>query len=216
MQIQGNAQCERFNRTLHDLLRSLPPEKKRKWPEFVEELVFFYNTTPHASTGFTPFYLLYGREARMFNNLMVEDLPETIEESVDPNDVVNNWVAKHQQKMKFAFRLAEQKLAMKAKERKAYFDRNAKNQPLVVGTEVFKRNRGVRGRNKFQDAYCSDRFKILACNLDQHIYLIEPADGMGAAKWVNRSEIKPCPQKGSETPIEKTTQKRRKRIGQGR
>ena len=52
---RGNAFCERFNRTLFGLLKTLKSEEKADWPSHLPALVFAYNATPHASTGYQPY-----------------------------------------------------------------------------------------------------------------------------------------------------------------
>ncbi|KAL1280061.1 hypothetical protein QQF64_014661 [Cirrhinus molitorella] len=42
-----NGQCEHFNRTLHNLLRTLPSSQKDDWVSALPQLLFCYNTTPH-------------------------------------------------------------------------------------------------------------------------------------------------------------------------
>lgn len=57
----GNGQCERFNHTLHNLLRTLPATRKRDWASCLPQVLFCYNT-PHQGTGESPFLLMFGQE----------------------------------------------------------------------------------------------------------------------------------------------------------
>ena len=56
----GNAFCERFNRTLFGLLKTLKSEEKADWPSHLPALVFTYNATPHTSTSYQPYQLMFG------------------------------------------------------------------------------------------------------------------------------------------------------------
>ena len=202
---QGNGQCERYNRTLHGLLRVLPAEKKKKWPDFLEEVVYYYNTTPHSSTGYSPFYIVFGREARIIPHLILNE-----EDDYNPHE----WVAAHQEKLQEAYRVVKGRLGEAATKRKIYHDRNAKEKQLELGTQVFLRN-NARGRNKIQDAYRPETYKIIQKSEDKNIYLIEPVSGFGITKWVNRTEIRPCPVMSNKGP-EHARPARKYRVRRGR
>ena len=61
----GNAGPERFNRTLLDMLGTLNCDQKQDWKKYVSSLVYFYNCTPHESTKFTPYELMFGRKPKL-------------------------------------------------------------------------------------------------------------------------------------------------------
>ena len=144
---QGNGQTERFNRMLHGLLRSLPEEKKRRWPEYLQELVYSYNVTPHASTGHSPFYLMFGRHARLPVDLLFgTDTP--VEGGND-----ESWVSLHQQRLQEVYATVNRRLQQGATARKLAFDRKATDQPIPVGTLVYVRNHPA-GRNMRSKTEC--------------------------------------------------------------
>ena len=62
---QTNGQCECFNSNLLNMLGTLTPEQKKGWKNHVSAMVHAYHCTKNAATGFSPYYLLFGREPRL-------------------------------------------------------------------------------------------------------------------------------------------------------
>ncbi|KAL2082751.1 hypothetical protein ACEWY4_022569 [Coilia grayii] len=86
----GNGQCERFNRTLHNLLRTLPVSRKRDWNTCLPQVLYCYNTTPHQSTGESPFLLMFGQEPRLPIDFLLGRVQDPVGRSV------HEWLQEHQ------------------------------------------------------------------------------------------------------------------------
>ena len=59
---QTDGLVERFNQTLKRMLKKAAMDNVKDWDKFVPYLLFAYREVPQASTGFSPFELVYGRK----------------------------------------------------------------------------------------------------------------------------------------------------------
>ena len=60
---QSNGTIERANGTLKRMLKAcLEEDSDREWDELLPWVLYAYRTSVHSSTGFSPFFLLFGRE----------------------------------------------------------------------------------------------------------------------------------------------------------
>jgi transposase InsO family protein len=69
---QTDGLVERFNKTLKAMVRKMTITAGRSWDKLLPYVLFAYREVPQASTGFSPFELLYGREVRGPLNVLRE------------------------------------------------------------------------------------------------------------------------------------------------
>ena len=62
---QTNGQVERMNQTIIHMVGKLEQDKKACWSEHVPEMLAAYNGTCSVVTGYSPYFLLFVRKARM-------------------------------------------------------------------------------------------------------------------------------------------------------
>jgi hypothetical protein len=114
---------ERVNRTLADIIASYVSKEPTTWSDFLPSATFAYNTAVHASTGYSPFYLMYGREATEPQDRMK---PVRNRNMTDP--ISQMWYD--------ALEIAREKLIEAKEKQKIYYDRNAKRVEFKIGDKI--------------------------------------------------------------------------------
>ena len=76
---QTNGLTERFNRTLGDMLSMYISSDHSNWDLVLPFVTYAYNTATQATTGFSPFFLLYGREPSSMLDTILTYRPDASE-----------------------------------------------------------------------------------------------------------------------------------------
>ena len=87
---QSNGQDERFNQTLQHQLLKYVDEKQNTWDLYIESVLFSYRVSVQDSTKQTPFYLVYGRQARLPVDLQIKSIKNDFENKPTIDDSLKN------------------------------------------------------------------------------------------------------------------------------
>ena len=154
---QTNGRCECFNSTLLNIFGTLTLEQKKDWKSHVTALVHAYNCTRNAATGFSPYYLLFGRGPR---------LPVDVEFGLQRGSQKgslgeSSYVSQLGRRLKFTHNKAKQMPKRQQARHKGLYDQKCRGAELEVGDLVLVKQTAWKGRHKIQDRWEDDEYQVV-------------------------------------------------------
>ena len=175
---QTNGLAERMNKTLAVMMSMYVNQHHRNWDEFLPYVVFAYNSTVQDSTGYSPFYLLYGFEARLTTDL-----------GPQPEQTVSG----HFEKLHHARERAVEASAEAQLRQKEQYDKDRFHREYTVGDLVLVfRPRGYSGQTTKLRHPFEGPFKVVQKHNDLNYLVREvtPRGKRGREELVHVSRLK--------------------------
>ena len=187
----GNGQCERMNRTLLNMLGTLDPSRKHDWKSAVARLVHAYNSTRHQSTGFTPYYLMFGRHPKLPVDLSLGLSTDPTVSGRTYEDYVNNMKLKLDE----AYKLAGQNIGKAQAHQKREYDIKARGGTVQVGDRVLVKVVAFDGKHKIADRWEQEPYVVVEQPIKEiPVYIVKREDGNGLSRTLHRNLLLPIGQ----------------------
>lgn len=183
---QGDPQPERFNRTLLSMLGTLNQNHKMRWSQHVAFMVHAYNSTRNEATGFSPYYLMFGREARL-------PIDVCFGLAADGKDGAKHqqYVEKLREELRYAYHLASEASNKNHQKNKRGYDNRVRVHNLQEGDRVLVRALGVPGKHKLKEKWNLQPYVVIGKLPNLPVYRVKPEGGRGIVKTLHRDHLLP-------------------------
>ena len=169
---QTNGQPERFNRTLMTMLGTLPEDKKINWQDWVSTLCHAYNCTVTKVTGYSPYFLMFGRQPRIpVDEVFVVTFPKT------NRSTMKQYVQTLQKHLEWAFKIVKEHIEKEVGRRKLYYDRKVHCMDIIPGDIVLVRQKVFGTQHIIEDRWELPVYKVLEQCGGDPLYKVQKIGG---------------------------------------
>ena len=138
---QSEGALERWHASLKGMLKRSECDIKL-WDRQLKYLLFAYRSTPHCTTGFAPFTLMFGRDVRGPLDMLQEAWLQKESEPV----LVHEWLANVKNKLSAMSEVVGEREKVAKAKMKSYYDRTAKVKSFVAGDLVLVWKPGIHSK----------------------------------------------------------------------
>ncbi len=172
---QSDGMVERFNRTVQDMLAKMVRPDQKDWDEYVPLALMAYRSSIHEATGYSPNYLMMGREIDLPINLLLGPTPD--EETGLHGQPVPEYVEALKTRLHRAHEGAREKLQETNERAKKRHDISAKGSLYKQGDVVWVAQKQKRKRRspKLQERWKGPYLMIQP--ISELVYKVQDAPG---------------------------------------